>query len=389
MQDTGCKMGFEISVMKRLAGYLIAGLLALGAFAADKDRLATLRTEFDSELARLDKAGLAQRTEIGALYIARLREVQLELQAQGQVRGLVAIGDEILRFSKSSTFPPAPTAAIPVELRTIQEQFLSHLSQAQMSNDMDVVRLTGRHVQALAAARTPFAEKDDKAVVFKFDDERDRVLALPRVRLALKTTEAANDPQAYLAQNGITTNVPASDYRVVKVFHPQSEDLETRLGYELTVALAQDDSRLSVRKSTGPGTLAHSEDGYTTHKPRLTLLCRNKSLPAGSRLIISYYTRSLVDRERKRASAEAFALPALERGQSHVIDCRGLATYRSVAAIVNLRGAPTESVLGSEFYGLVIEILDENNRPILQRFSPQSLERDLDREAEKNSGDKN
>jgi hypothetical protein len=36
-----------------------------------------------------------------------------------------------------------------IELRDVQEQFLGHFTQMQLSNDMGAVKLTGRYIQSL------------------------------------------------------------------------------------------------------------------------------------------------------------------------------------------------------------------------------------------------
>ena len=352
----------------------VAGIL----YAAEPANLTELRDEFEHELQRLDTAGLAQRNEISDLYLSRLQELELELQSQGQVRGLMGIHDEIARFAKTR-IPPSTATAQPIELRELQDHFLVRWQQTQTSNQMEVVRLAGRYVQTLANLRMPLAEKNDKSRLKALDVERDRVLALPRLRQALKSTETTTDPQAYLAQNESAAGKQDVDLRALRLFHAPAEDLETRLGYEVNASLATDESKLRTRKGTSAGQFSHAEEGYTTYKPYATLICRNKELPSGCRMTISYYSRSLTDREKKRESIETFALPALTKGQTYSIDGKGITLYRNTAVVTYFRGTPSQSIQGSELFGLIIEVRDENGKTVLQRYTPQSLEREMEK----------
>lgn len=355
-----------------LAGALLAfASLAMAAGVAD------LGAEFDKALQRIDGAIEEQRAEMNALYVKRLREIQTDLEAQGQVRGAVAVFDEISRSTKAKTLPPLP-AVDPVELHDAQLQFIARSQQVQYSNEMEVVRLASRCMQALAQARAMLNDSAAKAI----DEERNRILALPRLRAALKAT--AGTPPDVQAIYASATNSDLK-YRSVKLTPGDSEALSMRLAYDLQLGLAEDDSKLRVRKSTSSYASTHSEDGVVVYKTRFTVAARGDTLPAGCRIMATYYSRSLTDRERKRETTESIDLPTLERGQSYTLDGQGLSLVRSYSTTASTRGYAGLSVQGQEWYGLVVDLLDPEGRLMLHRCSPQSLERELERDAEKSA----
>jgi hypothetical protein len=94
-------------------------------------------------------AGLASALAAGLADVRSEFNKALALESQGQVRGVVAVFDEISRCAKARTLPAAP-AVEPVELHDVQVQFLTQIQQQQYSNEMEIVRLSGRYLQTLA-----------------------------------------------------------------------------------------------------------------------------------------------------------------------------------------------------------------------------------------------
>lgn len=356
------------------AALCFAGLV----FVVRAATLAEVRAEFDKAIQRLDGSREEQEAVFIAQYIKGLREIQSTLESQGQIRGVVAVFDELSRCTKAKSLPKAP-AAEPVELYDLQIRFMSQLEQQQYSNELEIVRLAGRYVQALAQGAALSSDQSTTAEVIA---ERERILTLPRLRTALKAT--AGTPPDIKAVYAAVTNVDLR-FRSLKLTSSDTEALSMRMAYDLQVSLAEDDSKLRVSKSTSSLATSQSESGYMGYRTRFIVTARSDALPAGCRVIATYYSRSLTDRSRKLEDVETVDLPAIEKGQSYALNGKGITLTRSYSTTSSTRGYNTVSVHGQEWYGLVVELQSADGATLLHRSHPQTLERELERDAEKSS----
>ena len=351
-------------------------LVVLSAVAAPKE-IDTWRDEFEEGTRRIDGTLQSARAELGDAYVTQLRRLGRDLQAQGQLRSLVAIRDEADRFDKSRT-PPAAASKEPPELRDAQVQFMARLAQVAYSNELEVVKLGARYLQAIAVRRTEAESNGDTAGVTAWDTETSRVLAQARIRQALKATETVPaDPPVAGEVKAASAATAEWDFRPLRLYRPNTEDLTARLNYELISELGEDLSRVRIRKSVGGVTMALSEEGVASYRVRIQIRANGADLPSGCKIVLTYFSRSLIEHERQRETMEEIDLPTITRGQSYTAEGKGVDLYRSTANTTSLRGASGVSVQGREWYGVAIELRDSEDRVILQRFSPQSLEREL------------
>lgn len=362
---------------------LLIALSASGAMAAKE--IAPWREEYDKSVQRIDGGIEEQKAEIVAHYLQQLRRIQTDLQSQGQVRGAVAVFDELSRCNKARLIP-TNVVPEPIELRDAQAQAIIQMQQTQYSNEMEIVRVSGRYLQALSQGRETMNARGDAEGVRTFDEERDRILALPRLRVALKATSGP-PPDSLASAGGAKPAGITADlkYHSVKLSSSETEELTARMNFDVLAGLAEDDSKVNVRKSVLGASTTRSEDGATIYRTRFVVTARGEELPAGCRLVVAYYSRSLTEKERKRESTESLLLPSLERGQSYTVDGQGLTLYKASSSTTTTRGAQGMSMYGKEWYGMMVELLDQEGRVILKRFSPQSLERDIERDAAKAS----
>lgn len=355
-----------------VAALCFAGLV----FVVRAATLAEVRVEFDRAIQRLDGSREEQDAVFIAQYIKGLREIQSALETQGQIRGVVAVFDELSRCTKAKSLPKAP-AAEPVELYDLQIRFMSQLEQQQYSNELEVVRLAGRYVQALAQGA---ATSSGQATTAEVIAERERILTLPRLRAALKAT--AGPPPDIKAVFASVTNVDLR-FRSLKLTSSDTEALSMRMAYDLQVSLAEDDSKLRVSKSTSSLSTSQSESGYVGYRPRFIVTARSDTLPPGCRVVATYYSRSLTDRTRKLEDIETIDLPAIEKGQSYALNGRGITLTRSYSTTSSTRGYNTVSVHGQEWYGLVVQLQTADGAILLHRSNPQTLEREVERDGGK------
>ena len=335
------------------------------------------RETFEVGLEVADKQGTERLKTLGEEYLAQLGAIEREMQSNAQFRALVIVHDEWARFAKARMMPPR-LLDDPVELRDVQTVFQLRLLQTQYSNELALVKLAERYVQELAAARVPLEQNGSSSGLKILDEERDRVIGLARLRRALDLTKI--HPPASL--DSLTNNVTdlgdsGRVRRIMELNRPSSESLQATIGYTMRAAVYEDLSRIKARKSEGAGAKGRSFDGQILYTPRVTIACQHSEVPSGSRLVIEYFSRSIADRQRRRESMESVLLPRIERGESYTIEAKGLQLYRAEQVTTTHRVGVSRSYSGSEFYGLILHLIDPEGRVLLQRFAPQSLERDV------------
>jgi hypothetical protein len=359
-----------------------AGLTAVVITAAkrgpDLPREAELyRTEFESAIQASDNATQRLMQGLELTYADRLRQLQYLLQYAGRLRELIAVYDEAKRFQTKRT-PPAPTAATePAELKLLAEEHLRALRTAQYSNDVAVTRAAAIYVQNLAILRRSMAERADPDVLLALDAERDGLLTNARIRKAvtgsLSMPGSLTNQAAVAADTG--SGVEVSD-RILRMYGPGNEDVAVIMGYTISVGLTEDASRVRERLSEGAKTSAKSHDGAVGYQFRVAVGGRNSEVPPGSRLVVEYFSRSLTDNTKSYHSSEQSVLPGIGRGESYTAEFKGISLYRSVSVSVSTRGS-IRSYSGHEFHGLIVSLLDPEGRVIMQRFHPQSLNREV------------
>ena len=361
----------------RLWTYIGSWLLiatACGAVSLPKDALKA-REAFEVGLQVVTKENEKQIVQLGDEYLQQLRKLESEMQVNGQLRGLVVVHDELARFVTARAFAGAPVNE-PVELRDLQARLQLRILHVQYSNEFELVKLGERYVQELGLAREVEGKQGSAAMVKTLDEERDRVLALAALRRALESTKI-RPPTSLAALTNMLGSAGTDSRRQLDLFRASSEPLQAAIGYKLKVSLFEDLSKLQPRKADGAGSKMRAVDGPVGYVPRFVLSCQHGEIPSGSRLVIEYYSRSLADRTRKRELVESISLPRLERGESYSVDGKGVQLQRSEQTTSIPYSGVSRYVSGSEFYGLIIHVVDPDRRVLVQRFSPQSLERDV------------
>lgn len=348
--------------------------VACGAVSLPKDALKA-REAFEVGLQVVTKENEKQIAQLGDEYLQQLRKIESDMQVNGQLRGLVVVHDELARFATARAFAGAPVNE-PVELRDVQARVQIRILQVQYSNEFELVKLGERYVQELGLAREAEGKQGATAMVKTLDEERDRVLALPALRRALESTKI-RPPTTMAALTNMLNVSGTESRRQLDIFRASSEPLQAAIGYKLKISIFEDMAQLRPRKADGAGSKMRAVDGVIGYIPRFVLSCQHSEIPSGSRLVVEYYSRSLADRARRRELVENIVLPRLERGESYTVDGKGVQLQRSEQTTSIPYSGVSRYIPGSEFYGLIIHVVDPARRVLMQRFLPQSLERDV------------
>jgi len=334
---------------------------------------APLRGAYDAGLSSLESDLKQHLEQLANEYAHALGDLRDELQQAGRMRPLVTVQDEWVRFRKERQ--PGALSVECVELSDLQQVYGARVQQVRYSNEVEVVRLAERYVQALSEVRQSFLASNKADAVEAIDEERDRFLAGARIRQALQITRTIPAPAPGYASeaDANATNALAGRGRSMKLYRMQGEDVNTVMGFSMTLEVIEDTSRLRVKESVAGNNRTRSEEGPVLYIPRVTVTCRNAEVPADAQLVIDYYSRSLTDNGFRKESLETVPLAGIGKGESATVEGRGLSLSRSVSVTRSGRGPDARSISGSELHGMILTVRDANRAPLLVRFSPQSL----------------
>jgi hypothetical protein len=335
------------------------------------------RETFEVGLEVADKQGVERLKTLGEEYLKQLVVIEREMQSNAQFRALVVVHDEYTRFAKARVMPPR-LLDDPVELRDVQAQFQFRLLQTQYSNEMALVKLAEQYVQELATVRANSERVGSASAIKTLDEERDRVIGLTRLRRALDQTRIRPPVSLDSLTNSLAEFGDGGRVRrILDLCRPPNESLNAMIGYTMRVTVYEDLSRLKASKSEGAGTRGRALSGQILYTPRVALSCQHSEIPSGSKLVVEYFSRSIADRARHRESVESVLLPRVERGENYTIETKGIQLYRAESVSTITRVGVSRNYSGTEFYGLILHVVDPDGRVLLQRFAPQALERDL------------
>ena len=354
--------------------FLISGALYVGAASLPKE-VVTARESFEIGLHQVVCDSEKRVTATGEEYLERLRAIEREMQSNGQFRGLVTVHDEIVRFTKERTLVGQPLAEL-VELRKAQASFQAKLMQEQYDDGCALLQLAGRYVQALALARETVEKQGAAAGVRELNEERDRVIGLAKLRAALETTKA-HAPTAEVAPAKVKTVADERVRRQLDICRPAAEPLQAMIGYNLRASLLEDVSKLNQRRAEGANGKVNSLEGQIGYVPHIVLSCQHGEVPSGSRLVIEYFSRSLTSHSHRRETVESVLLPRLDHGESYTVEAKGIQLFRSEQITATMRVGVSRNFTGSEFYGLILHVVNPDGHVLVQRFTPQALAREL------------
>ncbi|MCX7819426.1 MAG: hypothetical protein N2652_09515 [Kiritimatiellae bacterium] len=362
-----------------LSALATAAVLALGATAPEEalpPEVRAYRNDYESALRAAEEN--LQRTQRGLelTYADKLRQLMYAMQYAGRIRDLLNIYDEYVRFQTKRALPTPTPAMEPAELRILAEEHVKAVRTAEYSNHVAIARAAATYLQNLAMLRRTLAERAEPDVLLQIDAERDRLLTNARVRTAVVSAAAGIviPTNFVVAAEGPGSSTEGE--RVLRLYRLGSEDAATLMAYSLEVGMVEDLSRLREVKTETTRSRSESRSGTVVYRFRVTITARNAEVPAGSRLIVEYFARSLTDGSKRYHSSEQTLVPWIGRGESHTAEFNGISLYRSESQTIQSRGSG-RSFSGEEFHGIIVSLLDPEGRVILQRFHPQSLSKDV------------
>ena len=149
------------------------------------------------------------------------------------------------------------------------------------------------------------------------------------------------------------------------------------IGYNLRASMLEDVSKLNQRRAEGANGKVNALEGQIGYVPHIVLSCQHGEVPSGSRLVIEYFSRSLTSHTHRRETVESVLLPRVEHGESYTVEAKGIQLFRSEQIMSTMRVGVSRNFTGSEFYGLILHVVDPDGHVLVQRFTPQALAREL------------
>lgn len=358
---------------------MLAAAAAAAIAAGDVQLPAEVRSyqaDLDAALSTSDDAFQRVQRGLEIAYVDRLRQLMYALQYSGRIRDLMSVYDEYVRF-QAKRQPLVPTPAVePPELRILAEEHVKAIRTAEYSNHVAIARAAATYLQNLALLRRSLAERAEPEVLLQLDSERDRLLTNARIRVAVVSAAAGVAIPTNFVVAADAAATAQENERQLRLYRLGTEDAAALMGYNVEVGMTEDTSRLRQTKSESTRSRSESRAGSVAYRFRVVISARNNDVPAGSRVIVEYFSRSLTDGSKKYHSSEQTLIPWVGRGESYTIEFNGISLYRSESMTVAFRNSG-RSYTGEEFHGIIVSLLDPEGRIILQRFHPQSLVKDV------------
>lgn len=333
------------------------------------------RATFFEEIRKAESASEQLVFAHGIAYAERLRQLQYAFQVAGRLGDLILVYDEIQRLQNEKK-PPSPSPAMePAELRLLAEDYVLSLRTARHSNDVHVARASADYIQQLAVLRRSMAERDGGDLLLMLDAERDRLLTNAVIRQAVDGSVAK---PGTLAADMISTDMTAREFNdiILRLYRPTNESVDAITAHSIDVGMTEDSSGMADRKTSSGRGEATSRSGKLNYTFRVTVSGRARDVPSGSRIVVEYFARSMTDDAREYVKAEEAILPAILAGESYTADLKGFTVAQTVSISVTTSGM-TRSYTGSEFYGIIVSLLNPTGGVVMQRFFPQYLSRHL------------
>lgn len=281
-------------------------------------------------------------------YVAALENLYQKAISKGDLDGVIAIKAEKDRILTDVSLTDADRSAMAEELKSLRISYDQN-SKCMMKERGDQLRqLHGKYVRTLETQekKLTLQGRVDEALAIRAEKERimDDLPAEASASPAIPTP-AAPAPAAPAPATPIPTVTPTSSYTFYKPgMEPPVEQKNTKkvqllftspqsraagMIYTLDVCLITSKEKLQTSKNISAGWYMKSELGTVFHKPRIWITGRNKSIEAGSKLVIEYFSSNIETSSRQEDCVEIIVLPAIPQGKTVVVDAKGIGLYKN------------------------------------------------------------
>ncbi|MCX7010538.1 MAG: hypothetical protein NTY53_25390 [Kiritimatiellaeota bacterium] len=369
--------------------------------------LADLKKQFETAMRDAQKANREALKTLRQTYSDSLTKLQTALQTKGEMQSVVTVREEKTRFEQTGEIPVSALANEPAALRKAQDEWNVNCQQATVVQAQKLVALSEKYMQQLAQLQKSLTTKNDQEGLKAVADETDRLLSNNVIREALALAKAAKTatpdktatttpatpvkPEPVKPDTGTTPPKPpeakvvevgdykfyptgkepaAKDLKDQRLEFPTAERRNAAYFYTLGAKIYFDKAKLHSNRHNVYDSTIKEESGDLVSVPRLTLACRNKDIPEGSKLVIQYYSRHIArSTDVREERVEHIKTPSIVRGQSLTVDGQGITLYKYDYR--SSYGYRERS--GREYYGMIISLFDPDGKLLIQQCTPSSL----------------
>jgi hypothetical protein len=165
--------------------------LSVTAVKAAEFSLQNSRQTYATQLEKIETSFIANRADWGERYAARLRAIEKQVQAAGELDKLLAIRDEILRFSDSRTLSGIDEEKLLQDIVELRSDFKDSDTRSRQSWGEDVMRLTVKYVQFLESQKKRLTQEGNIDTAIMVNKEIQRVQTSGIVKEAQSVTKSA------------------------------------------------------------------------------------------------------------------------------------------------------------------------------------------------------
>jgi len=170
--------------------------------------------------------------------------------------------------------------------------------------------------------------------------------------------------------------VAQKDMKKLQTFSASPQSRAAGMVYTLDVAVITVKGKLQTTRNTSTGWNTKSESGTVLHKPRIWITGRNKSIEAGSKLVIEYFSSNVQTSGRQKDCVEIIVLPTIPQGKTVVVDAKGVGLYKYEYE-QNYGGATSKSKQGRDLDGLIVGIYGQDGSALFQQMTSQTLDKEV------------
>ncbi|MCX6996990.1 MAG: hypothetical protein NTV49_07860 [Kiritimatiellaeota bacterium] len=340
----------------------VAGGQGAPAPAASGPGLDELKKQYEAIFTDLQIQDRDSAKILKQRYLAGLAALEESLQAAGsKLSAVLVVHGEKERFEQSGTIPDSALAAELPALRKLQETWLAQTDAWPREQAQRWVAASERYLQCLAQLQKNLAARNDTNGVEAVKASKERLLNNKMTHQALELVQktkpeppaggapAVTDPTAPVGPAATIVEVgaykfyppgkepPLKNLQPWRMDFPSADRRAAQFFYDVRISLVTD-------KSAWAGA------------PRITVAAKNRDIPAGSTLVLEYFSRfGTRTTNVYLEKTEPIILPKIARGQSYIVDGQGVSA-------------------GYYYhYGLIASIFDEGGKLLFQQCGPSPL----------------
>jgi hypothetical protein len=329
-------------------------------------------------------------TSMKTQYLEVLDGLYQSAISKGDLDSVIAVKAEKDRILTDVAPTDAERAALPEVLKKPRSSYDQNVARVLKEQGDQLRQLYDKYKKTLEAQERKLTVQGrvDDALAVRAEKER-MMDDLPASAVDQPAASAPAAPAAHVAAStsavpsaaytfykpGTEPHVEQKDMQKMQSFSASAQSRAAGMVYTLDIAVVTSKGKLQTSKNTNTGWYTKSESGTLYHKPRIWITARNKSIEAGSKLVVEYFSSNIQTSGRQKDCVEIIVLPNIPQGKTVIVDGKGIGLYKYEFE-QNWGGGISKSKQGREFDGLVVSIYGQDGSALLQQVTSQTLEKE-------------